>query len=414
MGLLVTNIKKLCQAEISPPKMRRGTEMAKLPNLKDAYIYCTEDRILDFGFMTELPSEYLVASKIVNASDRLVLPGFCDSHTHMVYSGSREMEFMDKIKGLSYEEISNKGGGILNSAKLIHETSENELYTQSVIRVKEIMSLGTVAVEIKSGYGLSIGDELKMLRVIQRIKRDFPLTVKSTFLGAHTFPLQYRNNHQAYLNLIIQEMIPAISREGLADFIDVFCDKGFFSPAETAKILEAGLVCGMRPKIHANELDYSGGIQVGVEHDALSVDHLEFTSEDEINLLLRSNTMPTLLPGTSFFLGLNFAPARKMIDAGLPLALASDYNPGSSPSGNINFILALASIKLGMYPEEAINAVTLNSAYAMGIEEDHGSITPGKYASFIITKKISGIEFLPYAFGTDLIENVFIKGIQVR
>ena len=388
--------------------------MAKILGLENAYLYCTGDRILDFGIMPELPSEYYQSSRIVNAADRLVLPGYCDSHTHLVFAGSRENEFIDKIKGLSYDEIAKRGGGILNSARLIHETSEKDLYDQSVIRIMEIMFQGTVAVEIKSGYGLTTEDEIKILRVIKRIKRDFPLTVKSTFLGAHTFPLKYRDNRSGYLDLIINEMIPAISREGLADFIDVFCDKGFFSPGETAKILKAGLNHGLIPKIHANELDYSGGIQVGIDNKALSVDHLEFTNDDEIRALLESSTMPTLLPGASFFLGLNYAPARKMIDSGLPVALASDFNPGSSPSGNMNFIVSLGSIKLKMFPEETLNAVTLNGAYAMGVEKDHGTISPGKYASFIITKKISGIEFLPYAFGSDHIENVFVKGIQVR
>ncbi len=414
MGILVIHIKKLFQTEISPPLMRRGLEMSIVPVLEDAFLYASEGRIIDFGKMSEMPEEYSKNADLINASDRLVLPGFCDSHTHLVYAGSREKEFLDKLKGMNYEEIARNGGGILNSAKLLHQTSEDELYQQSVERIKEIMSLGTVAVEIKSGYGLNLEDEIKMLRVIQRIKDDFPLTVKSTFLGAHAYPAEYVAHHHEYIDIITGTMIPLIAREGLADFIDVFCENGFFSPFETQKILDAGLKHGLVPKIHANELDFSGGTQIGVKYHALSVDHLEYTGEDEINSLLQSRTMPTLLPSTSFFSGLPYAPARKIIDAGLPLALASDYNPGSSPSGNMQFIVALASIKLKMTPEEAINAVTINSAYAMGVEQDHGTITPGKFASFIITKKIPGIEYIPYGFGSDQIENVFIKGVQIR
>jgi imidazolonepropionase len=414
MRILITNIKKLLQVSSHSPEVRKGYEMQNLPFLENAWLYCIDEKIAAYGMMQDMPSEYLSSDTVYDASDRIVLPSFCDSHTHLVYAGNRESEFIDKIRGLTYEEIAARGGGILNSAKLLHNTTEDSLFEQASFRVKEIMSQGTAAVEIKSGYGLNLEDELKMLRVIRRIKTEFPLTVKSTFLGAHAVPLEFRGKQRKYVDMIIREMIPAIAGEGLADYIDVFCDKGFFTTSETADILEAGLRFNLRSKIHANELDFSGGIRVGVEHNALSVDHLEFTGEEEIRLLLNSKTMPTLLPGTSFFLGIGYAPARKMIDSGLPIALASDFNPGSSPSGNMNFIISLACIKLRMLPEEALNAVTLNSAYAMGVESSHGSISPGKFSSFLITRKIDGIESIPYAFGTDLIEHVYCKGQLIR
>ncbi len=414
MKILITNIKKLLQVETHPPEFRRGKEMQTLPTLENAFLHCIDDKIVDFGIMKDMPSEYLSSETVIDATGRFVFPGYCDPHTHLVYAGSREMEYIDKIKGLSYEEIAKRGGGILNSARLLHNTSEDELFEQSAARVREIMHHGTCSVEIKSGYGLNTQDELKILRVIRRIRDEFPLTVKANFLGAHAVPEEFKGKQDKYVELLINEMIPAVAEAKLADFIDVFCDTGFFTPEETAKILKAGIYYGLRPKIHANELGVSGGIQTGVEHNALSVDHLEFTGDDEINVLLNSRTMPTLLPGASFFLGIGYAPARNMIDSGLPVALASDFNPGSSPSGNMSFIFSLACIKLRMIPEEALNALTINSAYAMGVEAYEGSISPGKSSSFVITRIIPGLEFIPYSFGTDLIEHVFCKGKSIR
>jgi imidazolonepropionase len=339
-----------------------------------------------------------------------VFPSFCDSHTHIVYAGSREQEFTDKIRGLSYEDIATRGGGILNSAKRLHKTSEDELLRQSMVRVSEIIGLGTGAVEIKSGYGLSVSDELKMLRVIRRIKDTSPVEVKATFLGAHAVPEEYRDNRERYVDIVVSEMIPAVASEQLADYIDVFCDRGFFTVEETERILNAGMKYGLQAKIHANELDFSGGVQTGVKNDALSVDHLERSGDEEIEALKGTGTMPTLLPGSAFFLGLPDPPARNMIDSGLPVALASDYNPGSSPSGNMKLVMSLACIRLKMLPEEAINAVTINSAYAMGLSATHGSIARGKAANMFITKEIPSYEFLPYAFGSNLIEKVILKG----
>jgi len=413
MSLLVYNIKKLLQVSTQPPEFRSGKEMQTLHAINNAWLLCEGEKISGFGEMKDMPSELLSSASTYDASDCIVMPSYCDPHTHLVFAGSRENEFIDKIKGLSYEEIAKRGGGILNSSKVLHNTSEDELFQQSAIRVREIMKLGTGSVEIKSGYGLNLEDELKMLRVIRRIKKEFPLTVKANFLGAHAVPEKYRNNKEGYIGSIVNEMIPAVAAENLADFIDVFCDTGFFTPPETERILIAGIKYGLRPKIHANELAFSGGVQVGVKHDAISVDHLECVGEEEISVLKNSRTMPVLLPGASFFLGIGYAPARAMIDAGLPLALASDYNPGSAPSGNMNFIFSLACIKLRMLPEEALNALTLNSAYAMGVENTNGTITPGKFASFIITRKIPGLHSIPYSFGSDLIEQVYCKGKSV-
>jgi imidazolonepropionase len=349
-------------------------------------------------------------TEIIDASGKFVFPSFCDSHTHLVYSGSREIEYIDKIRGLTYAEIAKRGGGILNSAKRLHETSEEELFIQSLNRVNEIISTGTGAVEIKSGYGLNLADELKMLRVIRRIKDTCPIEVKATFLGAHAIPDEYKTAREKYVDLVINEMIPVVASEELADFIDVFCDTGFFTVEDTERILMAGMKYGLNAKIHANELDYSGGIQTGVKYNALSVDHLEYTGVEEINALIGSGTMPTLLPGSAFFLGMPDPPVRKMINAGLPIALASDYNPGSSPSGNMKFIMSLGCIKLKMLPEEVINAVTINSAYAMGLSETHGSIAIGKVANVFITKEIPSYEFMPYAFGSNLIETIILRG----
>lgn len=406
--MLIKNIKELIQTEESPKKMVIGSEMAKINTIKNAYVIIEADRIVDFGMMSDLHEQNY--DDIIDASDKIVMPAFCDSHTHLVYAGSREMEYNDKIKGLSYEEIAKRGGGILNSSKLLQQTTEEELYNQSIKRIEEIIRMGTGAVEIKSGYGLTIDAELKMLRVIKRIKETSPIIVKSNFLGAHSVPMEYRGNQSKYVDIVVNEMIPQVGEQNLADYIDVFCDKGFFTPQETERILQAGAKYGMIPKIHANELDFSQGIQVGVKNKALSVDHLEFTGNEEIEILRNSNTMPTILPGASFFLGLTDAPARKIIDAGLPLALASDYNPGSSPSGNMKFILSLAAIRLKMLPEEAINATTINSAYAMGCSDIAGSIAKGKLANLIITKQIPSYQFLPYAYGSDLIDTVLING----
>jgi imidazolonepropionase len=388
--------------------------MSEIQTIDDAFLYIVNGLIDDFGLMTDLHKGNIPYKnqtiEIIDARGKYVFPSFCDSHTHLVYSGSREMEYIDKIRGLSYSEIAKRGGGILNSAKKLHKTSEDELFVQSINRIEEIISMGTGAVEIKSGYGLNLEDELKMLRVIKRIKDTSPIEVRATFLGAHAIPEEYKSHKDKYVDIVINEMIPVITSENLADFIDVFCDNGFFSVEDTERILMAGMKYGLIAKIHANELDYSGGIQAAVKYNALSADHLEFTGDNEIKALLGSETMPTLLPGSAFFLGMNYPPARKMINAGLPLALASDYNPGSSPSGNMKLIMSLGCIKLKMLPEEVINAVTINSAYAMGISETHGSIARGKAANVFITKEIPSIEFLPYAFGSNLIETVILKG----
>jgi imidazolonepropionase len=413
-GLLIKNIKCLVQTEDLPRLKICGTEMSELPFINDAYLYMKNGLISEFGKMKDLQKSKILFQnpeiETIDATGKSVFPSFCDSHTHLVYSGSREMEYIDKIRGLSYEEIAKRGGGILNSAKKLHETSEDELFIQSFTRINEIISLGTGAVEIKSGYGLNLADELKMLRVIRRIKNNSPVEVKATFLGAHAIPEEYKNSRQKYVDLIINEMIPVVASYELADFIDVFCDKGFFTVEDTERILMAGIKYGLTAKIHANELDYSGGIQTGVKYNALSVDHLEFTNDEEISTLIGSETMPTILPASAFFLGMADPPVRKMINAGLPIALASDYNPGSSPSGNMKFIMSLGCIRLKMLPEEVINAVTINTAYAMGISETHGSIAVGKVANVFITKEIPSYEFMPYAFGSNLIETVILKG----
>ena len=385
--------------------------MKKLPFIENAWIIINDDLIFDFGQMNDWKGiDNWNEFEIIDAENGTVLPSWCDSHTHIVFSGSREQEFVDKINGLSYEEIAKKGGGILNSSMVIKNTTEEQLYQQSMIRIDEVIKGGTGAIEIKSGYGLETEQEIKMLRVIKRIKETSPITVKSTFLGAHAVPIRYKNDPDEYVRIVTDEMIPQISKEELADYIDVFCDKGFFTVDQTEKILKTGLNYGLKGKIHANELAYSGGIQVGVKMGAISVDHLEFTSEKEINCLKESKTIPTLLPSTAFFLGLDYPPARKMIDSGLPIALASDYNPGSSPSGNIEFIFSLACIKLKMNPEEVINALTINGAHAMELQNEFGSIEKGKKANLIITKKIPSIAFIPYSFGKSLINKVIIEG----
>ncbi len=406
MSLLIKNIKELIQ--VNRTSIARGKEMSALPSIKNAFLKMEDGKILDFGPMQSMTNEN--ANKTIDATGKMVLPCWCDSHTHIVYAGSREQEFVDRINGLSYEEIAKRGGGILNSAQLLQNTSEEELLLNAKERLNEIMKQGTGAVEIKSGYGLSVKNELKMLRVIKKLKSYSPLTIKATFLGAHAVPVDFRNEKEKYIELLINEMMPQIADENLADYCDVFCERGYFNQEETVKILQAGLKFGMKPKVHANQLSCSGGVQAGVECGAISVDHLEFVGDEEINALLKSTTMPTILPGAQFFLGLPFPPARKMIDAGLPLAIASDYNPGSSPSGNMNLMTALACIQYKMTPEETINAATINSANAMDLLNDLGSIDIGKKANIFITKEIPSLAYLPYSFGTNLIDTVIING----
>lgn len=410
--LLITNIKTLNGIGSLETRSVAGKKMSEWNRIDDAYLLTEGSQISSYGLMSELDSSLFDEEgiKVIDARGRMVFPSFCDSHTHLVYAGSREIEYVDKIKGLSYEEIAKRGGGILNSAQRLHDTSEEELVEQALERLNEIIQYGTGAVEIKSGYGLNTQDEMKMLRVIHRLKMLSPLTIKSTFLGAHAVPADYKGNQDEYVDLIINEMIPQVASANLADFIDVFCDRGFFTPDDTERILMAGMKYGMRSKIHANELDYSGGIQVGVKYNALSVDHLEFTGDDEIATLLGTETMPTLLPGAAFFLNMVHAPARKMIEAGLPVALASDFNPGSSPSGNMQLILSMGCIMFRMTPEEALNACTINGAYAMGISDQYGSIAVGKKANFFITKPISTMEFMPYAYGSNKVETAILNG----
>ncbi|MDP4184082.1 MAG: imidazolonepropionase [Bacteroidota bacterium] len=414
MEILLLNIRQLVQIEDQQPvEYRAGKDMLHLPLIADAYLHIANGVIQGFGKMHEIPDHLLDAQDdrfVIDCTGKLVFPSFCDSHTHIVYAGSREMEFVDKIKGMSYEEIAQRGGGILNSAQRLHQTSEEELFDQTMIRINEISRLGTGAVEIKSGYGLSPEDEIKILRVIKRLKKESDLTIRSTFLGAHAIPAQYKENPSEYVDLIINEMIPVVASEELADFIDVFCEKGFFSVEDTDRILMAGMKYGMRPKIHANELSMSGGVPVGVKYNALSVDHLDYMDDKDIDCLKNTETMPTVLPGASFFLSLPLAPVRKMIDAGLPVALASDFNPGSSPSGNMKFVQSLGCIKYKMLPEEVINATTINSAYAMGLSSTHGTIAVGKVANVFITRPIPGYEYFPYAFGSDLIEITILNG----
>ncbi|MEZ5106128.1 MAG: imidazolonepropionase [Draconibacterium sp.] len=412
MKILLENIKELVQVVKEPVLFRAGSDMQTVSTIKNAFLIIRDEVIEEFGTMEQLKDKYIDDDLLVeiDCSNRLVYPSYCDSHTHLVFPFSREQEFVHRIKGLSYEEIARNGGGILNTAAKLKEVSEEELYHSSMERIFEIMRLGTGAVEIKSGYGLDTEQELKMLRVIRMIKETAPICVRATFLGAHAIPEKYKKNTSKYVDLVINEMIPQVAAEEAADFIDVFCDRGFFTPDDTDRILMAGMKYGLRPKIHANELGFTGGVQVGVKYNALSVDHLEYLGEEEIEVLMGSETMPTVLPGAAFFLNLELSPVRKMIDAGLPVALASDFNPGSSPSGNMSFISALGCIKYKMLPEEVINATTLNSAYAMGISDSLGSISKGKTANLFITSKISGIESIPYYFGSNLIETVIING----
>ena len=412
MRIIITNIKELLQVRESSISKISGADMKILPTIKNAFLLIENDIILDFGRMENLRGTN--ADKTIDASGKIVLPAWCDSHTHIVYAGNRESEFVDRINGLSYEEIANKGGGILNSAKKLQKTSEEDLFQQSAVRIEEVMTLGTGAVEIKSGYGLTVDAELKMLRVIQRLTKKYPISIKATFLGAHAFPTEYKSNKDAYVDLIIDEMLPKIAKENLAEFIDVFCEDGYYTAQQTDKILTAGKQNGFIPKIHVNQFTIMGGVQIGIKHNALSVDHLEILDTNDLIALKNSNTMPVALPSCSYFLGIPYTPARQVIDAGLPLALASDYNPGSTPSGNMNFVVSTACIKMKMTPEEAINAATINGAYAMNISNTHGSITKGKKANLIITKAIPSYGYLPYAFGSNLIDKVFINGNKIN
>lgn len=409
MRLLVTNIGILAGIGHEGKRRLQGLEMSQLNTIEDAYLYVEDGRIMAYGSRTDIPQTGC-DTMIVDAEGGTVMPSFCDSHTHIVYAGSREGEFVDKIRGLSYAEIARRGGGILNSADRLHELSEYELYKQAMTRVDEVIRKGTGALEIKSGYGLNLEDELKMLRVIRHIKETAPIKVVANFLGAHAVGRAYTGRQAEYVDHIINDMLPAVAKEGLAYFIDVFCDEGFFTPDETRHLLQAGAKYGLRGKIHGEELAVSGGVEVGVECNALSVDHLEAMDEHDIELLKEAETMPTALPGTSFFLNMPYAPGRKMIDAGLGMAIASDYNPGSTPSGDMKFVVSLACIKMRLMPAEAINAATFNSAYAMGISEKYGSITVGKVANFYITDPIPSIDFIPYAYTTPIIRRVFLNG----
>lgn len=409
MKLLIKNIKSLVQADDGTHLKVSGAEMKKLPCIENAWLAIEGDKIADFGSMNDFPGISDWSNlQVIDATDKLVLPCWCDSHTHLVYAGSRESEFVDRINGLTYEEIAKRGGGILNSAKKLVEATEDELFDAAMKRIHEVILQGTGAIEIKSGYGLSLAAELKMLRVIKRIKEKAPIPVKATFLGAHAVPMTHTK--EQYLDLLIKGMLPQIAKEGLAEYCDVFCDQNYFTKSETVQVLSAAGKLGIKGKVHAEQLSHSGGVEAGVECKAISVDHLEYVNDNDIQLLKKSEVMPTILPGAQYFLGLQNPPARKMIDAGLPMAIASDYNPGSSPSGNMNFMIAHACVQYKLTPEEAINAATLNSAFAMDLSKTHGSIAIGKQANVFITKEISNYSFIPYSFAGNLIETVIING----
>lgn len=410
---IITNIGELVGIVSEGVLRKRGAEMDEVGSLKDAYLTIEGERISGFGNMSDCPPVG-PQDEVIDAEGGMVMPAFCDSHTHICYAGTREQEFIDKINGLSYEEIAARGGGILNSADLLHRTSEEELYSQTMARVREMIAKGTGAIEIKSGYGLTLEDELKMLRVIRRVKKESPATIKATFLGAHAVGRAFKGRQNEYVNLVCKEMIPAVAAEGLAEYVDVFCDEGFFTVDETDRILSAGERYGLIPKIHANELACSGGVQVAVRHNALSVDHLERTTDAEIEALRNSRTMPTMLPGSSFFLGIPYGRAKEYVSAGLGLALASDYNPGSSPSGDMRFVMALGCIRMRLTPAQSFNACTLNSAYAMGVSDELGSITPGKLANLIVTKPVPSLAFIPYCHQTPFIAKVLLRGQEVH
>ena len=410
MTTLFINIKELIQVrELSEDKVY-GKDMGVLPIIKNAFMLIKGHTIIDFGSMDNL--DIRKADKVVDLTGKLVLPTWCDSHTHIVYADSREDEFVDRIKGLSYHEIAEKGGGILNSAKKLQDKTEDQLYNAAVTRIEEIIKYGTGALEIKSGYGLTLDSELKMLQVIKKLKETFPIPIKATFLGAHAIPSKYKENREEYIELIINNIIPKVASQKLADYIDVFCEKGYFSAEETDRILKAGAIHGLIPKIHVNQFNSVGGVKVGVNNNALSVDHLEVLTDEDLSILSKSDTMPVALPSCSFFLGIPYTNARKIIDSNVPLALATDFNPGSTPSGNMNFVVSLACIKLKMTPEEAINAATINAAYALNLSEKIGSISRGKLANFMITKSIKSYNFLPYYFGSNSIERIYLNGIE--
>ena len=411
MNVLFKNIKELIQVRETSIDFLSGKEMNVLPTLKNAFLLVKNGLISDFGLMKDCPD---IEIKTIDATGKMILPSWCDSHTHLVYAGNREDEFVDRINGLSYKEIADNGGGILNSAKCLQETSEEDLYHQSKIRLENIIQLGTGAVEIKSGYGLTKDAEIKMLRVIKKLNTDYPIEIKATFLGAHAVPENYKNNKSGYLQMLIDVILPAIQKENLADFIDIFCETGYFSVADTQQILEAGKKYGLVGKIHVNQFTAIGGIQAGIENNVLSVDHLEEMRTEDIDALKGTKTMPVALPSCSYFLSIPYTPARKMIDEGLPIALATDYNPGSTPSGNMNFVVATACIKMKMTPEEAINAATINGAYAMNLQDKAGTITKGKLANLILTQKINSYNFIPYSFGAPCIEKVFLKGLEIK
>ena len=408
MSLLITNIKELLQVRESNVTIVQGNDMKTLPTLKNAYVLIEHDTIVEYGSMDNFP-DYDV-EETIDATGKIVLPAWCDSHTHIVYAGDRSQEFVDRINGLSYEEIANRGGGILNSAQTLQNTSEDELYEQSLKRLNNVIKLGTGAIEIKSGYGLTVEAELKMLRVVKRLTKQSNVKVKATLLGAHAVPKEFKGNTSAFVDVVVNELIPAVSKEHLADYIDVFCEKGYFSLEDTERILKSGVEHGLVPKIHVNQFNAFGGVALGVKYEALSVDHLEELTDEDVEALKNSETIPVALPSCSYFLSIPYTPARKIIDAGLPLALATDYNPGSTPSGNMNFVVSTACIKMKMTPEEAINAATINGAYAMGISNQYGSVCRGKKANLIITKEIASYYNLPYAFGDNLIDKVIING----
>ncbi|WP_431166494.1 imidazolonepropionase [Tenacibaculum halocynthiae] len=410
MTTLLINIKELIQIRENSVKKVAGKDMNVLPTLKKAFLLIENDIIIDYGNMENIPSS---ADNIIDCEGKMILPTWCDSHTHIVYAGNREQEFVDRINGLSYEEIANNGGGILNSAKKLQSTSEEDLYKQSSKRLDEVIALGTGAVEIKSGYGLTVDAELKMLRVIKKLKENYKLPIKATFLGAHAFPSEYKNNKEGYINLIINEMLPKIAEENLAEFVDAFCETGYFSVEDTDRVLTAAKKYGLTPKVHVNQFTTIGGVAMSVKQNAISVDHLEVMNTEDIEALQGSETMPVALPSCSYFLSIPYTPARDIINANLPLALATDFNPGSTPSGNMNFVVATACIKMKMTPEEAINAATINGAYAMNLADKVGSITKGKKANFIITKEIPSYGFIPYSFGSNLIDSVYINGKKI-
>lgn len=408
MKILLTHIKELLQVHDTPVDRLCGDQMKTLPTIKNAWLYLVNNKIHDYGKMDSISN--LDADKIINCSGSIVLPTWCDSHSHLVYAGNREQEFVDRINGLSYQEIAANGGGIIHSAKKLQATSEQDLLTQSENRLNQIMDLGTGAIEIKSGYGLTLDAEVKMLKVAKKLGEKHPIKVKTTFLGAHAVPPEFRNNKQGYLDHICNDMLPRVADEKLATYVDIFCEKGYFNVADVHQLLKEAKKYNLIPKIHVNQFNSIGGVAAGVKHQALSVDHLEVLTDDDILSLKGTKTMPVALPSCSYFLGIPYTPARKIIDAGLPLAVASDYNPGSTPSGNMNFVVATACIKMKLTPEEAINAATINGAYAMGISDSHGSISKGKSASVIITKEVPSYNYLPYAFGTNLIKQVIING----